>query len=172
MKNHYETLGVERGASPEEIKRAYRKLALEWHPDRNPGNEAAEEKFKYIALAYDVLSDPDKKSAYDLGFSTRGIFDPTNIDPRLLDPNEFIKMFTGMFGEYLDEKIPGGFKDRISRFSQRYQDEGKTSKKKTKKKAKSSMLCKVCKDSGRMILKQGGFAVSVACRACPQKKAS
>ncbi len=172
MKNHYVILGVERDASPEEIKRAYRKLALKWHPDRNPDNEAAEEKFKYIALAYDVLSDPDKKSEYDLGFNVRGIFDPTNIDPRLLDPNEFIKMFTGLFGEYLDEKIPGGFKDRMSRFSQLYQDEEKAPKKKAKKKAKASALCKVCKDSGRMILKQGGFAVSVACRACPQKKAS
>ena len=61
----YATLGVARGASDDEIKKAYRKLAMKYHPDRNPGDAAAEEKFKEIQKAYDVLSDPQKKSAYD-----------------------------------------------------------------------------------------------------------
>lgn len=64
-KDYYKTLGVERKASKEDIKRAYRKLALQTHPDRNPGNPKAEEKFKEINEAYQVLSDPEKRSRYD-----------------------------------------------------------------------------------------------------------
>ena len=63
----YKELGVDRKASQEEIKKAYRKLAREHHPDRNPGNPAAEERFKKISAAYDVLGDPDKRKQYDRG---------------------------------------------------------------------------------------------------------
>ncbi|HET6998601.1 MAG TPA: molecular chaperone DnaJ [Solirubrobacterales bacterium] len=63
----YKTLGVSKKASDEEIKKAYRKLARQYHPDRNPDDETAEEKFKEIQGAYDVLSDPDKRKEYDSG---------------------------------------------------------------------------------------------------------
>jgi curved DNA-binding protein len=63
--DYYQTLGVGRDAKPEEIKRAYRKLAMKYHPDRNAGNKQAEEKFKTINEAYQVLSDPEKRSRYD-----------------------------------------------------------------------------------------------------------
>ncbi len=64
-RDYYEVLGVSKGASAEEIKKAYRKLAIKYHPDKNPGDKESEEKFKEAAEAYDVLSNPDKKSRYD-----------------------------------------------------------------------------------------------------------
>jgi molecular chaperone DnaJ len=64
-KDYYALLGLERNASDEEIKKAFRKLALQYHPDRNPGDKAAEEKFKEINEAYQVLSDSDKRTQYD-----------------------------------------------------------------------------------------------------------
>src|SRR6185369_7825460 len=63
--DYYEMLGVARGAKPDDIKKAYRKLAMECHPDRNPGDKAAEQRFKDISHAYDVLKDDQKRAAYD-----------------------------------------------------------------------------------------------------------
>ncbi|MCM5529049.1 molecular chaperone DnaJ [Parasegetibacter sp. NRK P23] len=64
-RDYYEVLGVSKGASADEIKKAYRKVAMQYHPDRNPGDKEAEEKFKEAAEAYEVLSDNDKKAQYD-----------------------------------------------------------------------------------------------------------
>src|SRR2546421_161177 len=82
MATLYDTLGVKKGASTEEIKKAYRKLAAQYHPDRNPGDAAAEEKFKEIQNAYDTLSDPGKRKQYDSFGSANGRpgFDPRNFN--------------------------------------------------------------------------------------------
>lgn len=77
-RDYYKILGVERSANADEIRKAYRKLARKYHPDINPGNRAAEEKFKEISLAHDVLGDPDKRKRYD-EFGEEGLsagFDP------------------------------------------------------------------------------------------------
>src|SRR5678816_4813092 len=89
-RDYYEVLGVGRAATDEEIKRAYRKLAVKFHPDKNPDDPHAEEKFKELGEAYDVLMDPDKRAAYDRfghgafaqggsGFGGGGFHDPFEI---------------------------------------------------------------------------------------------
>src|SRR3954464_8388388 len=63
--DYYETLGIDRGAKEDEIRKAYRKLARKYHPDLNPGDKAAEERFKTVQEAYDILSDDNKRKVYD-----------------------------------------------------------------------------------------------------------
>ena len=82
-RDYYEVLGVDRSASDQDLKSAYRKLALKYHPDRNPGDTEAEERFKEAAEAYSVLADKDKRARYDR-FGHQGVgaagaqgFDPT-----------------------------------------------------------------------------------------------
>src|SRR5881398_1981472 len=88
-RDYYEVLGVSRSASAEDVKRAYRKLAVKFHPDKNPEDPHAEEKFKELGEAYDVLMDADKRAAYDRfghtafaqggGFGREGFHDPFDI---------------------------------------------------------------------------------------------
>jgi molecular chaperone DnaJ len=82
MPTLYDTLGVKKGASAEEIKKAYRKLAAQYHPDRNPGDASAEERFKEVQNAYDVLSDKEKRAQYDRFGSADGRrgFDPRDFN--------------------------------------------------------------------------------------------
>ena len=113
-RDYYEVLGVDKNATPEQIKKAYRKKAIQYHPDKNPGDKEAEEKFKEAAEAYDVLSDEKKRQLYDQyghamgqqgfpgggagGFYSQG-FDMNDFFSRHGDLNDFLNsMFGGGFG--------------------------------------------------------------------------
>ena len=99
-KTLYDTLGIAKNASQDEIKKAYRKLARQYHPDKNAGDEAAEERFKEVQHAYDVLSDADKRKAYDR-FGTQngrpGAAGPT-VDFGDFDLGDLGDLFGGLFG--------------------------------------------------------------------------
>lgn len=98
-RDYYEVLGVEKNASANDIKKAYRKLAIQYHPDKNPDDKNAEEKFKEAAEAYSVLSDPDKRARYDqfghegLGGAAGGGFNGAG-----MDMNDIFSMFGDIFG--------------------------------------------------------------------------
>jgi len=111
-RDYYEVLGVTKSASTEEIKKAYRKVAMQYHPDRNPGDKAAEEKFKEAASAYEVLSDGDKKAKYDrFGHAA---FGPGSAGGGGgfgggMDMNDIFSQFGDVFGD------GGGSRSRASR---------------------------------------------------------
>ena len=126
-RDYYEVLGVEKNASAEDIKKAYRKKAIQYHPDKNPGDKEAEEKFKEAAEAYDVLSDPQKRARYDQfghagmsgegGFSSGG-FSMEDIFSQFGDI--FGGAFGGGFGSAFGSAFGGGSRSggrRVSRGS-------------------------------------------------------
>lgn len=108
-RDYYEILGVSRDAGQEEIKKAYRKLAVKFHPDKNPGDHTAEDKFKELGEAYEALSDPDKRAAYDRyghsafsgpgGGGGGGFHDAADI---------FAQVFGGAFGGGFEQFFGGG----------------------------------------------------------------
>jgi molecular chaperone DnaJ len=106
-RDYYEILGVSKGSSAEDVKKAYRKVAMQFHPDRNPGDKAAEEKFKEAAEAYEVLSDADKRAQYDrfghagVSGNGRGFSGSGNMD-------DIFSQFGDIFGDDLFGSFFGG----------------------------------------------------------------
>lgn len=101
-RDYYEVLGVDRGASVEDIKKAYRKIALKYHPDKNPGNKEAEDKFKAAAEAYSVLSDETKRSRYD-SYGHAGVDGASSQEWSSANANDIFSQFFAGFGGF------GGF---------------------------------------------------------------
>ena len=168
--DYYELLGVSRDASADEIKKAYRRQALQFHPDRNPGDAKAEAQFKSVTEAYQVLSDADKRAAYDR-YGEAGLKEPhgyTDVNEALRD---FMRNFGG-FGTVFDDLFEfggggGGQGRRAVRQGQNLQVHVKLTMQEvaqgtTKKlRIKHRVACHACGGSGA----QGGTAPST-CRQC------
>ncbi len=109
QKDYYEVLGLDRNASSEEIKKNYRKLARQYHPDKNPGDKSSEAKFKEVQEAYDILSDDSKRSAYDqFGHNA---FDPSSMGGGPGGPGfngNFSDIFENVFGDIFGDRQGGG----------------------------------------------------------------
>src|SRR3954462_5699645 len=112
-RDYYEVLGVSKTASADEIKKSYRKVAMQYHPDRNPGDKSAEEKFKEAAEAYEVLSDADKRAKYDrfghqaFGPGTSGFHGNQNME-------DIFSQFGDIFGDDIFGSFVGGSGRRSS----------------------------------------------------------
>jgi molecular chaperone DnaJ len=186
-RDYYDVLGVGRNAQDQEIKSAYRKLALQYHPDRNPGNEEAEDKFKEAAEAYSVLSDQQKRAQYDrfghagLGASAGGGFDPNTF----ADFSDILGDIFG-FGDVFGGGRRGG--TRAQRGSDlRYDLEmsfeeaafGATTKIKVPRhescaecngsgseKGSGPSKCLTCNGYGQVRFQQGFFAITRTCGSC------
>jgi len=184
-KDYYELLGVNRNASEEEIKKAYRKLALQYHPDRNPGDKPAEENFKLVSEAYQVLSDPQKRAQYDqFGHAAFGDTGP------FAGGFDFTAGFEDIFGDIFGEFFGGGTGRRRSRgrgedlrynLTLSFEEAVSGTEKKIKiprhgpcetchgsgaKPGTAPQTCPTCRGRGQINFQQGFFSVSRTCNQC------
>jgi len=189
-KDYYETLGVSKSANSDEIKKAYRKLALKYHPDRNPENKKAEEKFKKAAEAYDVLSNNQKRQQYDQ-FGHSGMQGNANYS-NFTNINDIFESFGDIFGDIfggnvrkrksyqtgptpkqghnLSKEIEISLKDSYVGSKQsisiyHYVTCPTCNATGCKEGAKPT-LCQKCKGSGEVHYQQGFFSFAQACSSC------
>src|SRR5260221_9426431 len=108
-RDYYEVLGVDREVTAQELKSAYRKVALQYHPDRNPGNREAEDKFKEASEAYEVLSDPEKRARYDQFGHAQSPFEGFGFSGSVND----------IFGDIFGEIFGGARRSRTARSEER-----------------------------------------------------
>ncbi len=190
--DYYELLGVDRNATAEELKKAYRKLAIQYHPDKNPGDKKAEEKFKEISEAYEVLSDPEKRAAYDR-FGHAAVAGAGGAGAGMHDPFEvFREVFGGMGGGGIFDHIFGSGETRTGGSRSRGADlrydleitleealrgaekEIDLLKPETCKRCDGTgadagsrpKTCPVCRGHGQVISSRGFFQVSQTCGHC------
>ncbi|HWP24400.1 MAG TPA: molecular chaperone DnaJ, partial [Candidatus Binatia bacterium] len=185
-KDYYELLGVNRNASEEEIKKAYRKLALQYHPDRNPGNKQAEEKFKEVSEAYSVLSDPQKRAQYDqFGHAAFGEGGP--FAGGFDFSGGFEDIFGDIFGEFFGTGAGGRRRARARGEDLRYnltlkfEEAVNGAEKKIKiprhgpcencrgsgaRPGTAPQTCPTCRGRGQVSFQQGFFSVSRTCGQC------
>lgn len=188
--DYYEVLGVERGASEQELKSAYRKKALKFHPDRNPGDKAAEERFKEASEAYQVLGDADKRAAYDryghAGVSGGGAggFGGGPFAGGVDIGDIFGEMFGDVFnmggsrsggsrqqrGDDLRFDMAINFEDAIfgteSEIRIRRMESCSTCKGSGSASGRGPSTCPQCKGHGQVRFQQGFFTVARSCSAC------
>jgi molecular chaperone DnaJ len=181
----YEVLGVSRSASAEELKRAYRKLAMQHHPDRNPGDKTAEQKFKEINEAYDVLKDDHKRAAYDrfghAAFEQGGARGPSDFG----FSGGFADIFDEMFGEFMGGRRgqTGPSRGSDLRYNLEISLEESFRGKQTAIRVQTLATCDQCKGTGaeagsrpiacptchgrgRIRAQQGFFTIERICAAC------
>ncbi|MBK8201201.1 MAG: DnaJ domain-containing protein [Bdellovibrionales bacterium] len=110
--DYYQVLGVGREADQSTIKKAYRKMAMQFHPDKNPGDKVAEEKFKEAARAYEVLGNPDKRSRYDR-FGRAGVDGPQSGGAGFSDVNDVLALLVIFLATFLVEELSGRLSSEI-----------------------------------------------------------
>ena len=185
-RDYYETLGIERAASAEDVKKAYRKLAMDCHPDRHPGDKSAEHKFREINEAYDVLKDSEKRAAYDR-FGHAGVDGQANMNAGGFDfSSGFADIFDEMFGEFMGGRrrtSTGGIRGGDLRYNLEITLEEAYSGKQARIKVPTSIACEDCKGSGseggsgavtcshcqgrgKTRAQQGFFTIERTCQAC------
>lgn len=179
-RDYYEILGVSKNASASELKKSFRQLALKYHPDKNPGNKGAEEKFKEAAEAYEILNDSDKRNLYDQfgheGLKGRGFGGPRGFE-------DIFSNFGDIFGEFFggDQSRQRRGADLRSDIDITFEEAAFGAKKEIDvrkhagceacsgsgcKKGTSPVICHTCRGTGHVVRSQGFFSLQSPCPDC------